>query len=74
MEIDWFRLSIGFLAIGFGAYSIFVRGRFTTSPKLNAMKNYWGEEKATKIHFFAYGILPIALGAFMLIKALKGAF
>lgn len=74
MEIDWIRLIVGILAIGFGAYSIFVRGRSTTSPKLNAMKKYWGEEKGAQIHLFAYGMMPIVLGAFMLVKALKGAF
>lgn len=73
MQIDWFRLIIGIFAIGFGAYSIFIRGRSTTSPKLNAMKKYWGDEKGAQIHLFAYGAMPIVLGIFMLIKALKGS-
>jgi hypothetical protein len=74
MEIDWLRLVIGIFAIGFGAYSIFVRGKSTSSRKLNAMKEYWGEEKGAQIHLFAYGMMPIVLGAFMLVKAIKGGF
>ena len=74
MEIDWLRLVIGILAIAFGAYSIFVRGKSTDSAKLNAIKKYWGEEKGTRIHLFAYGMVPIVAGCLMLYKALKDAF
>ena len=74
MQIDWFRFIIGILAIVFGAYSIFVRAKSSASPKLTAMKNYWGEEKGTRIDLFAYGIIPIVLGIIMLFKALNLEF
>lgn len=69
MEIDWFRLLVGIFAIGFGAYSLFIRAKSPDSPKLNAIKHYWGEEKGKLLHLVFYGFLPIILGLAMILKA-----
>ena len=69
MEIDWFRLVVGILAIIFGLYGIFIRARSADSTKLNAMIKQWGEDKGKMIHFVFYGFLPIVLGCLMLLKA-----
>ena len=69
MEIDWLRLVIGILAIGFGAYSLFIRAKSPNSPKLQAIKKQWGEQKGNMIHLVFYGFLPIILGGAMILKA-----
>lgn len=69
MEIDWFRLVVGIIAILFGGYAIFIRAKSKDSTKLNAMKKQWGEEKGAMIHLVFYGFLPIFLGGLMLLKA-----
>jgi hypothetical protein len=74
MEIDWIRLIIGVVAIGFGSYSIFIRGKSQNSSKLDAIKESWGDQKGSMIHLVAYGIIPIFLGLLMLFRALKDAF
>ncbi|MFT5072178.1 MAG: hypothetical protein ACI8V8_002152 [Chitinophagales bacterium] len=74
MQIDWFRLVVGILAILFGAYAIFVRAKSKDSTKLNAIKKQWGEDKGAMIHLIFYGFLPVILGGLMLFKAIKGWF
>ena len=70
MQVDWFRLLVGVFAIGFGLYSLFIRGKSSNSTKLNAIKNYWGESKGNLIHLIFYGVLPIILGALVVLKAI----
>lgn len=71
MQVDWFRLVVGILAILFGAYAIFIRAKSPNSVKLNAMKKQWGEGRAHAIHLVFYGILPLVLGGLMILKAFQ---
>jgi len=36
--------------------------------KLNVMKEYWGAEKGTQIHFIGYTVLPIFTGVVLLLS------
>lgn len=71
MEVDWFRIFLGFTAIAFGLYGVLIRAKPTNSTKIQAMEKQWGKEKAQVIHLTLYGFLPILLGLLMLLKGFQ---
>lgn len=62
---------IGAAAIGFGAYTAYIR---TTNPakfeKLAAMKKQWGEGAGKAVHVVAYTVVPIIFGIVMIVSGL----
>lgn len=71
--MDWLTISIGVFALGFGAYTTFVR---LTNPqklgKLAAMKQAFGAIAGTAIHTVAYSVVPLAAGVVFIIQGIRG--
>lgn len=64
---------IGFLAIGFGAYTAWARvAKPERLKKLEPMKKFWGEKAGAAIHFVAYTAIPVLFGIVMVSKGLSG--
>ena len=65
-----FNLILGGAAILYGLYTAYLRA---TAPeklsKLEAMRQQWGQGTGTAIHVIAYTILPIVVGAVLVITA-----
>ncbi len=58
------ELIIGILALLYGLYTIYLRGRKDSKAwgKLEKMKEAYGEKAGTIIHIISYTIVPIAVG------------
>ncbi|MGB0885005.1 MAG: hypothetical protein ACPGVH_00790 [Chitinophagales bacterium] len=68
--MDWFSIILGILAAGFGLYTLNSRRQKDySSARLNAMKSMFGENAGDKVHFIAYGIIPLVIGVMMFLKA-----
>lgn len=68
-----FNLLLGVFALGFGLYTLYARA---ASPnkfgKLEAMKKQWGERGGTIVHVVAYTVMPIIVGAVLIVTSLLG--
>ena len=68
--MDWFSIILGLVATAFGLYTLNSRRKKDyNSARLNAMKSMFGEGAGDKVHFIAYGIVPIVIGVMMFFKA-----
>jgi len=66
-----FDLLIGVFALGVGLATLVLR--FVNPSKLRklqAMKQYFGDQKGTLIHVTAYTVMPLLFGAFLVWKTL----
>ena len=70
--MDMFKLFFGLFFIVLGLISLY--GYITKNEKLfwkkNKMISFWGKELGTTIHFIGYVIIPIIVGAYLIIKEL----
>ena len=67
------NLILGGLALAFGLFTLVARFAAPSSglfSKLEPMKERWGTTAGTMLHWTAYTILPLAVGALMLAQAL----
>ena len=66
-----FNIILGVVALAFGLYTLFAR---TYAPnqlwKLEPMKKQWGEKVGLTIHVLAYTVLPLVVGAILLVSGL----
>ena len=66
-----FNVILGGLMVVFGIYTLWAR-KFAPNRlwKLEPMKKQWGEKAGLVIHVLAYTVLPLVLGAILLIGGL----
>jgi len=73
MGSNWVEIAVGFLALGYGVYSLYVR---VTAPerisKLASMKRVYGAKAGSAIHLAMYSIIPIAFGLVLIASGFLG--
>lgn len=73
MSRNWIEIVVGFLALGYGVYSLYVR---ITDPerigKLASMKRVYGAKAGAVIHLVMYSIIPIAFGLVLIASGFFG--
>jgi H+/Cl- antiporter ClcA len=68
------QIIFGALASAFGLFTLAMRFVSPNSPmfsKLEPMRRFWGPTLGTAIHWIGYTIVPIVVGAGMLLSGLK---
>jgi len=66
-------VGIGMAAIGYGLYTAWVhRARPEQFRKLGPMKKFWGDTAGLAMHFFSYTVMPIIVGALLVLSGLLG--
>lgn len=64
---------IGIGVIFYGVYTLYVRVKSPSKlGKLEAMKKQWGDTPGSIMHLVAYSIMPLVLGAVVLVTGLRG--
>ena len=64
--MDYTTVAVGLVAVGFGAYTAYLRKSKPESfGKLDAMKQFWGETAGTVLHVTAYSLFPIGFGCLL---------
>jgi len=64
---------IGAAALLYGFYSLYVRVKNPSRfAKLESMKNFCGERLGSTIHLISYTLLPLVVGAALLLAGLRG--
>jgi hypothetical protein len=65
------KLWLGLLAVGFGLLTIYLRSNHPDRlGKLEAMKERWGDETGTAVHWVAYTVIPILVGLVLIAAGL----
>jgi hypothetical protein len=71
--MDLVTVGVGVVAIGFGAYTFFLRA---TNPsklkKLKPMQDKWGGRTGLIVHALAYSLVPLGVGMAMIFAGVKG--
>ncbi len=71
--MDPITVSFGAGAMGFGAYTTYLRfSNPSKLGKLEPMRRKFGATAGTAIHLVAYSVAPIAFGVVMLVAGLQG--
>jgi len=64
---------LGVAALGYGAYTAWARrAKPEQFGKLEPMKKLWGEKAGPIVHVVGYTVIPIILGAVLVILGLQG--
>ena len=72
--MDWVTIGIGLLATGFGTFTLHLRSANPSSlRKLEPMKKVFGATIGNAIHFVAYSILPLVMGAMLIYLGVTGS-
>ena len=73
MNTSWVSVVIGSLAVAYGGYTLYARmKRPEQFKKLTAMRKAFGNKAGPLMHLISYSILPIALGALLIIRGILG--
>lgn len=65
-------LWLGLFAIGYGALTIYLRAHHPERlGKLEALKERWGDDAGTAVHWTAYTVLPILVGLVLMAVGLR---
>ncbi len=71
--MNWITVGIGILILWFGIFTAMLRQK---SPEkfrqLEAMKEKFGDTPGKILHIFAYSMIPIIFGVFLLFAGLNG--
>lgn len=71
--MNWGTVAIGVLMMGYGAWSGYARFRTPEKfAKLDPMKKAYGEKAGTIVHVVGYTLLPMLLGAVIVITGIRG--
>ena len=66
-------VGIGAVAILYGIFTLCLRAVSPSSfKKLDAMKKMWGDSAGVGVHFVAYTIIPIVVGAVLVYMGVTG--
>lgn len=66
-------VGIGIAAIGYGLYTAWARrAKPEQSKKLEPMKKFWGDTGGEVVHFVGYTVVPIVIGAILVLSGLRG--
>lgn len=64
---------VGLALAGFGGWAFVVRHRNrTVFSRLESMQQTFGDTAGTVVHLFAFTLLPIAIGLFLVDAGIKG--
>jgi hypothetical protein len=64
---------VGVAAVVYGGYTAWARRKTPEKfRKLGPMKEFWGERAGLTIHFLGYTVVPIVLGAALVVHGLRG--
>jgi hypothetical protein len=67
------ELWLGLLALGYGVFTVYLRySRPESLGKLEAMKERWGDETGSLVHWVAYSAVPILVGLALIVAGLRG--
>ena len=69
--MDYISLIVGALLILFGCYAALMRKR-GPSPKLEAMKKFFGARTGLILHWIFYTVIPIVYGAVSILLGIQG--
>ena len=73
--MNYTTIAVGVFALVYGFVVLALRARGKEGPfgKLSVMKERFGAEAGSRIHFIGYVVLPLALGAALVVAGLLGA-
>jgi len=73
--MNFTTVAVGAFALVYGIVilALRLRGKETAFGKLALMRERFGAEAGSRIHFFGYVVLPLVLGAALVVAGLLGA-
>ncbi|MBN1242963.1 MAG: hypothetical protein JXA15_09700 [Spirochaetales bacterium] len=73
--MNYTTIAVGVFALVYGIFilALRLRGKEAAFGKLALMKERFGPEAGSRIHFIGYVVLPLVLGAALVLAGLLGA-
>ena len=72
--MDLITVAVGILVCGYAVWVLSMRlqGKDDKFKKLQPMRNFWGPQLGSAIHYFGYVVVPLSIGVGIIISGLKG--